>query len=122
MGKFSTFFLTVHEGIEILAHFSPSQHSTFLRFADKGDDIVVNRLNDIDTKIIIHKRLKTLPLLSYKDDDNLKTMKLNKKLKLHIDRFLNFFRIRGLDSEDLEIHDTTIWFVSDDPRKPMKIS
>ena len=61
------------------------------------------------------KRIKTLPLLSYKDDEALNTKTLNKMLEIHIKTVLNFCKLRGLDSDNLEFQDTTVWLVSEDP-------
>ena len=66
--------------------------------------------------IIINKRIKILPLLSYKDDEMFNSKTLNKMLEIHIKTFLNFSRLRGLDSDNLEFHNTTIWFISEEPK------
>ena len=36
-------------------------------------------------------------------------------LEIHIKTFRNFCKLRGLDSDNLEFQDTTVWLVSEDP-------
>ena len=77
--------------------------------------LVVDTSELICKKIIVHKRIKTLSLLFYKDDETLNMKTLNKRLEIHIKTFLNFCKLRGSDSDNLEFHDTTVWLVSEDP-------
>ena len=118
LGKFTTIFFTIHEGIDTLAQFSSNEsYSAFLALVTNDDNIIIVDTQDaMCKKIIIRKRIKTLPLLSYKNDEMLNMKTLNKMLEIHIESFVNFFRLQGLDSEDLENHNTTIWIVSDDPQ------
>ena len=107
----------IHEGIETLTQFpSNESYSNFLQFMTNDDNIlVVDTSKVMCKKIIVRKRIETLSLLSYKDDETLNTKTLNNMLEIHIKTLFNFCKLRALDSDNLEFHDTTVWLVSEDP-------
>ena len=87
----------IHEGIETLTQFpSNESYSNFLQFVTNDDNtLVVDTSEVVCKKIIVHKRIKTLSLLSYKDDEMINTKTLNKMLEIYIKTFPRF-RFRQL--------------------------
>ena len=85
----------IHEGIETLTQFpSNESYSNFLQFVTNDDNILIVDTSEVMCKkIIVHKRIKSLSLLSYKDDETLNTKTLNNMLEIHIKTFLNFCKL-----------------------------
>ena len=107
----------MHEGIETLAQFrSNESYSNFLQFVTNDHNIlVVDTSHVMCKKITVQKRIKTLLLLSYRNDEMHSMKTLNKMLQIQIKTFFNFCKLRGFDSDNLECQDTTVWLVSEDP-------
>ena len=102
--------LFIHEGIQIDVKFHNLDQ--FLEFKEKtsNNDIRIVTKNNKERKIstveiikaiVVEKRVDSIPLLSYMNENLTKrdNSLINSILKIHIDDFLNFFTLRRLNEE-----------------------
>ena len=99
--QFTTFLLTIHEGIQIDVTFNDID--SFLEFQQltQEDKIMIKNTENLRPKkipktLLVQDKIKTLPILSFvqcdlTEDDN---EVIDSLLELHIDEFINFFRLR----------------------------
>ena len=108
--EFTSYSLFIHEGIHIDVKFHNLDQ--FLEFKEKtsDNDIRIAAKNNKERKIsrvqiiktiIVEKRVDSIPLLSYMNENLTKrdNSLINSLLKIPIDDFLNFFTLRRLDEE-----------------------
>ena len=95
-----------------------SNHPVKTDNEDTNSDSDMIKINTLK-KVIMHRQIQQFPLLLWKPSTD-HNPHFNKLLKFHIDSFVNFITLRALDSECLKLHNTSTWFVCENPHLHMK--